>query len=55
MNSDIIVPPPGNFVPEDAYARKRVRQTQLMLNEFWGRWKREYFFVNILFYVYIHM
>lgn len=34
--------PPGVFVQEDIYARKRWRQVQYLSNLFWTRWKKEY-------------
>lgn len=42
MKSKIILPPPGNFVEIDLYARKRWRRVQYLANEFWRRWKKEY-------------
>ena len=42
MKSKVILPPPGEFVREDVYARKRWRKVQFLPNEFWSRWKREY-------------
>lgn len=36
------LPPPGRFIREDMYARKRWRQVQYLAEQFWGRWKREY-------------
>ncbi|XP_071944672.1 uncharacterized protein [Antedon mediterranea] len=35
-------PPPGNFVKEDIYGRKRWRQVQYLADQFWARWKKEY-------------
>lgn len=35
-------PPPGKFIKEDMYARKRWRQVQYLAEQFWSRWKREY-------------
>lgn len=35
-------PPPGDFVPEDLYARRRWRRTQYLADQFWTRWRREY-------------
>lgn len=32
------LPPPGDFLKEDAYARKRWRQVQYMPEQFWKRW-----------------
>ncbi|XP_053272740.1 uncharacterized protein LOC128430658 [Pleuronectes platessa] len=42
MKSTIISPPPGKFVKEDIYIRKRWRRVQLLANNFWSRWKKEY-------------
>ncbi|XP_067305911.1 uncharacterized protein [Pseudorasbora parva] len=42
MKSKIISPPPGEFVSQDLYLRKRWRQVQFLANEFWTRWKKEY-------------
>lgn len=42
MKSTIISPPPGRFVKEDLYLRKRWRRVQFLANTFWTRWKREY-------------
>lgn len=42
MKSSVVLPPPGEFVKEDLYLRKRWRKVQYLANEFWTRWKREY-------------
>ncbi|KAJ8342594.1 hypothetical protein SKAU_G00325220 [Synaphobranchus kaupii] len=42
MKSSIVLPPPGGFVKEDLYLRKRWRRVQHLANEFWSRWKKEY-------------
>ncbi|XP_028261477.1 uncharacterized protein LOC114435739 [Parambassis ranga] len=42
MKSSVILPPPGEFVREDLYLRKRWRRVQYLANEFWSRWKKEY-------------
>lgn len=42
MKSSIVLPPPGEFVKEDLYLRKRWRKVQHLANEFWSRWKKEY-------------
>ncbi|XP_019727405.1 uncharacterized protein LOC109516990 isoform X1 [Hippocampus comes] len=42
MKSTIIAPPPGKFVQEDLYLRKRWRRVQVLANTFWTRWRREY-------------
>jgi len=34
--------PPGEFVKEDMYCRKRWRQVQYLADVFWRRWTREY-------------
>ena len=34
--------PPGSFVKEDIYARKKWRQTQILADHFWERWLKEY-------------
>lgn len=36
------LPPPGTFVKEDMYAKKRWRRVQSLAEQFWSRWKREY-------------
>ena len=41
MKSKVILPPPGDFVKEDVYARKRWRRVQYLANEFWARWRKE--------------
>lgn len=42
MKSTIILPPPGQFIIEDLYLKKRWRRVQYLANEFWTRWKKEY-------------
>ncbi|XP_049319056.1 uncharacterized protein LOC125780640 [Astyanax mexicanus] len=42
MKSTILAPPPGRFVKEDLYLRKRWRRVQFLANLFWRRWKKEY-------------
>lgn len=42
MKSKITLPPPGNFVRQDLYLRKRWRKAQYLCEQFWARWKREY-------------
>ncbi|XP_041850910.1 uncharacterized protein LOC121646099 isoform X1 [Melanotaenia boesemani] len=36
------LPPPGKFIKEDMYARKRWRHVQYLAEQFWSRWRREY-------------
>lgn len=42
MKSTIILPPPGQFIRDDLYLKKRWRRVQYLANEFWTRWKGEY-------------
>lgn len=42
MKSKVPLPPPGVFVKEDLYATKRWRRVQYLVEQFWGRWKKEY-------------
>ncbi|CAI5640765.1 unnamed protein product [Oreochromis niloticus] len=42
MKTKVALPPPGVFVKEDLYATKRWRRVQYLIEQFWGRWKREY-------------
>ena len=42
MKSSTALPPPGNFVKEDLYLRKRWRRVQYIAEQFWSRWKKEY-------------
>ncbi|CAI5683011.1 unnamed protein product [Oreochromis niloticus] len=42
MKTKVALPPPGVFVKEDLYATKRRRRVQYLIEQFWGRWKREY-------------
>ncbi|XP_071085544.1 uncharacterized protein [Haliotis cracherodii] len=42
MKSKVILSPPGTFIKEDMYSRKRWRRVQYIANEFWSRWRKEY-------------
>ena len=42
MKTSVPLPPPGNFVEEDIYGRKRWRRVQYLLEQFWSRWRKEY-------------
>ena len=42
MKDNIALPPPGRFVKEDVYARKRWRKVQYLAEQFWSRWRKEY-------------
>lgn len=44
MKSKVALPPPGAFVNEDLYSTKRWRRVQYLIEQFWGRWKKEYLF-----------
>jgi hypothetical protein len=35
-------PPPGIFVHQDLYSRRRRRRAQYLADQFWIRWKNEY-------------
>ncbi len=41
MKSRVVLPPPGVFLKEDLYTRKRWRRVQHLANEFWDRWRKE--------------
>ncbi|KAK3085303.1 hypothetical protein FSP39_001304 [Pinctada imbricata] len=42
MKSKVILPPPGKFMRNDLYCRRRWRRVQYLSDQFWCRWKREY-------------
>ncbi|VDI06964.1 Hypothetical predicted protein [Mytilus galloprovincialis] len=42
MKSKVFLPPPGNFMKNDVYSRKRWRRVQFLANEFWSRWRKEF-------------
>ena len=42
MKSSVVMPPPGHFVKEDVFCRRRWRRIQHIANEFWSRWRKEY-------------
>ena len=42
MKSNLLLSPPGKFDESDLYGRKRWRQVQHLVNEFWYRWQKEY-------------
>jgi len=41
LQQDAILPP-GEFVKQDTYSRRRWRQVQYLADLFWKRWKQEY-------------
>lgn len=42
MKTNVILPPPGQFMRNDIYSRKRWRRVQFLVNEFWNRWRKEF-------------
>ena len=42
MKVKVLMPPPGVFLRDDLYSRKRWRRVQHLTNEFWNRWRREF-------------
>ncbi|XP_076858013.1 uncharacterized protein LOC143512031 [Brachyhypopomus gauderio] len=42
QKSDRALPPPGEFVREDIYGKKRWRHVQYLAEQFWSRWRKEY-------------
>ncbi|XP_065097354.2 uncharacterized protein [Paramisgurnus dabryanus] len=42
MKSVQALPPPGEFVREDIYGKKRWRHVQYLAEQFWSRWRKEY-------------
>ena len=42
LKSKVVLPPPGSFVKEDMYCRKRWRRVQFLANQFWEKWRKEY-------------
>ena len=42
MKSSVPLPPPGHFLPQDMYLRKRWRRVQYLVEQFWSRWRKEY-------------
>ena len=42
LKTKIVMPPPGRFVREDLYCRRRWRRVQYLANEFWNRWRSEF-------------
>ena len=38
----LVAPPPGEFDSDDLYSRKRWKHSQVLAEEFWKVWKREY-------------
>ena len=42
LKSNVVLPPPGNFVPQDIYCRRQWRRVQYLANVFWTRWRTEF-------------
>lgn len=42
MKTRPLLPPPGVFVHQDLYSRRRWRKTQYLADQFWVRWRHEY-------------
>ncbi|XP_070538146.1 uncharacterized protein [Ptychodera flava] len=42
MKTQSPTPPPGSFVQQDLYSRKRWRRVQYLADQFWIRWRKEY-------------
>ena len=42
LKSEVVPSPPGVFLREDLYCRKRWRAVQYLAQQFWNRWKTEY-------------
>ena len=44
MKSKVLMPPPGVFLREDLYLRRRWRRVQHLANVFWDRWRKEFLY-----------
>ncbi|XP_064640944.1 uncharacterized protein LOC135495877 [Lineus longissimus] len=42
LKSQVVKPPPGKFVKQDIYSKKRWRCVQALANQFWERWRGEF-------------
>ena len=42
MKTKVLMPPPGVFLREDLYLRKRWRRVQHLANLFWEKWRKEF-------------
>ena len=42
MKSKVVMPPPGVFLREDLYLRRRWRRAQHLANVFWERWRKAF-------------
>ena len=42
MKTNVVMPPPGNFMKPDLYSKKRWRRVQHIAEEFWNQWRKEF-------------
>ena len=42
LKSRVVLPPPGAFLREDVYSRRRWRRIQALADEFWRRWRADF-------------
>ena len=42
LKSKVMLPPPRNVMKKDVYSRKRWKRVQLLANQLWCRWRKEY-------------
>ncbi len=42
LKNKVVMPPPGEFVKQDLFCRKRWRKVQYLADQFWQRWLREF-------------
>ena len=45
MKPKLLLPPPARFSETVQYARERWRRVQLLSDQFWKRWRKEYLFL----------
>ena len=46
LKSRVVMPPPGTFVREDIYCRRRWKAVQYLADQFWLRWRKEYLVIQ---------
>ena len=42
LKSKLVLPPPGRFVKQDVFSKKKWRRVQYLVDQLWKRWQREY-------------
>ena len=42
LKSSVVLPPPGTFLREDVYSRRRWRRVQALADQFWRRWRADF-------------